>query len=351
MSFTFEDFSKIACLTAKQFGIDEDNFMASLKKNFADDSIQKKKKRTYTIEFLKSYKHLHPECHPQLKNELFEYPEISSSVYKPAAFFKCFGSLEGDKNKDLGTSVIGNEGERDWRTRTEITSKFHKQHKTDTTSSEHALKLKTIKSNINKLSPSNQEKLTSNVIEALNPDPNSELIQETVTAIFSRGTYERPEARYIHANFCVNMIANFSSFKNQIFDYCQLQFEPTLSEDDDDEDISKFVAKRSGLISFLSELLKVKIITPKVIKMSIEMLEDAINLKCISESPRLRDINLCHICELIDIVIVVIKSVNVKKQFEEPVKKLKDILSKNGCSTRLQLRINDTLELSKKYLF
>lgn len=204
-----------------------------------------------------------------------------------------------------------------------------------------------INSNLCKIAPQNQEKITTNIMTILNDMDVEEknllgasLLTVVISEVMDRGiTCLKHSQMYVgvlHSIFvkygdCVRiMISKLSESEFVVI-------KPLASISDDI--IAKKQFRKKGVMKFLPELMKAKLLLPKIILKCLEMLPFINNF-------RVFDIdNISNFCDLLSLTYPNVSSENLRVQFRVAFGKLENLLKKEAAAigSRLCFKINDTL--------
>jgi len=198
--------------------------------------------------------------------------------------------------------------------------------------------IKTINSDLNKLTESNYDTISTRVIDKLNED----ILNKFVEIMFSKAVWDA-KYRNMYAQICLNIQKKYKNFRRSLITQCQIEFnriKPVRLPEQDSEDyeyeIVKWKKRRLGNIHFIVELLKLKMIHSKVIlACSKELLNHDIN------NP-LND-NIFHASELLIIVKGVVKDETMKPV----VDRLLEFLNEGKLGSREKFKIQDAVKLYK----
>ena len=201
---------------------------------------------------------------------------------------------------------------------------------------ESDIKLKKIRSDLNKISPENEKKIASRICDEISEDCISELIP----IFFDRGIWEQ-KYREIYARICSTLNTKFPKlFISMLCNQCQKEFEVHIDAEEDDEIIITAMKRRMGAIHFILEMLRVKILTPAIIFLCIEKI-----LRPETEGGIINEYNICHTAELLSTVIPIIKNGATLKKLSPTIKIIKELGGKQFVSQRAKFKIEDALKV------
>lgn len=158
--------------------------------------------------------------------------------------------------------------------------------------------LRAISGKLNKMTEDNHERMIDSIIEELTGD----LVPEFVVTIFNKAVWD-DSFRHMYATLCVKLMKKFgpAKFGKPLLSQCQVEFKtprPTKPDTADADELqeyeyeaAKWKGRRLGGLQFIVELLKVKIVTPKVIEICLDYL-----LSHDPSHPIAEDVQ--HACEL-----------------------------------------------------
>lgn len=211
-------------------------------------------------------------------------------------------------------------------------------------------RLSNIRSDLNKIAPENEQKIISRVCENITEECFVKIIPFFIEKCAWDFKYQ-----VIYGKLCTTLNEKFTeTFKKALIQQCQEEFKNEIDENWEDDEILKFTKKRSGIITFLIELLKVKLINPTIILLCIDCM---INCNNINTSSVYTERNINHTAEILKICIPVIYQINVKPvenyiflNFNKLFLYL-SYLSENKkiISGRVQFNVIDTINIGKKY--
>lgn len=206
-----------------------------------------------------------------------------------------------------------------------------------------------IKGDFNKISNSNESKITENICSAI----TEECILYIIPFIFDKGSWDQ-KFREIYARLCVKINEKFpQTFQTQIVNQCQKEFSSTnlpqaqdiivgSSQDDEDNDkIMRFMKRRMGIGYFIVDLMKVNLIDPRIVLLCITSLLKSAN----NENTRNDDIY--HASEMIITVIPEIKKDTILKKYI-PIFQGFLLFKKMNLPQRIVFKVEEVIELGKK---
>ena len=203
-------------------------------------------------------------------------------------------------------------------------------HKLGMSFSESEILLNKIRSDLNKLSPDNEDTIITRICESVSAD-NLECI---VSIIFEKVARE-VKFHVSYANLCSKIYSTFPLITQSINTKYEECHDLKVSDDDEDDEIALAVKNRAGIIGFTKELLKRKLVALSSISKVLD------NLLSSSETG---EYNICHASELLIIITPEIKNKKSLKQFGVYFKKLSMHTTK---STRVKMKIEDALNIGK----
>jgi len=207
-------------------------------------------------------------------------------------------------------------------------------------------KLLNIRSDLNKIAPENEQKIISRVCENI----TEECFEKIIPFFIEKCAWDFKYHKSL-GKLCLSLNDKFlETFKKILIQQCQEEFKNEINENWEDEEISKFTKRRSGIITFLVELLKIKLINPTVILLCIDCM---INVNSTISIER----NINHTAEMLKICIPVIYQINVEpiknnifSNFSELFLYLSKLLeNKKIISNRVQFNVIDTINIGKKF--
>jgi hypothetical protein len=201
------------------------------------------------------------------------------------------------------------------------------------------IKLNKIRSDLNKISPDNEEIISDRIREEL----VEECITEIIPTFFDKGVWEQ-KYREIYARLCVKLNAKYPTvFIPALLKHCQHEFEVKVSEDDEEEDVMQVMKRRIGAIYFIVEMLKVKLIKPDIILLCIDKI-----LKPTENSEKCEQ-DVCHVSELIIIATPIIKNKVVLNKLRPTIDTIKNLHEHQFLSQRSKFKIEDAVKMYNTY--
>ena len=276
-------------------------------------------KRIYTTAFLLEFKN--KVASPSIPEELLQFDHMISSV----------------------ASAVYKSRRVDSSTNTNISKVQRKQMSLDETTKA----INQINSNLCKIAPQNQEKITANVMTILN-DMNVEemdVLGESLLSVIITEVMDRGITCLKHSQMYVGILnAIFVKYGD-----CARTIISKRSEGEfivrksltvmDDDAIAKAQFRKKGVMKFLPELMKAKLLLPKIILKCLEMLPFINNVKVFDID------NISNFCDLLSLSYPNVSSENLRAQFRIAFGKLENLLKKESktIGARICFKINDTL--------
>jgi hypothetical protein len=268
------------------------------------------------------------------------YPHNTKGKYKPRGIdvegTKEYTKENGTISRDIvrsqnvtaptphSTTVVPR-GENAW-----VPTKSKKEE-TDPTK----IKLNKIRSDLNKISPDNEDIISDRICEEL----VEECITELIPTFFDKGVWEQ-KYREIYARLCVKLNAKYPTvFIPALLKHCQHEFEIKVSEDDEDDIVLQVMKRRIGAAHFIVEMLKVKLLKPDIILLCIDKI-----LK-VSENSEKCEQDVCHVSELIIIATPIIKNKGVLIKLRPTIDIIKNLHEHQFLSQRSKFKIEDAVKV------
>ena len=205
-------------------------------------------------------------------------------------------------------------------------------HKLGKEQSESEILLGKLRSDLNKLSPENEDTIITRVCEGATTD-NLESIMSMIFEKIARET----KFHISYANLCAKIYTIFPLITQLISKHYERCHDLKISDDDEDDTIALAIKNRAGTIEFARELLRRKLVA---IASLVKVVD---NLLLSAETG---EYNICHLCDLLILAIPEIKNKKSLKSFAPYLKKLSSTSSK---STRVKLKIEGAIEIGKTY--
>ncbi len=200
------------------------------------------------------------------------------------------------------------------------------------------IKLNKIRSDLNKISPDNEDVISDRICEGL----TEECIAEIIPTFFDKGVWEQ-KYREIYARLCVKLSEKFpTTFIPALLKHCQHEFEIRASEDDEDDVVMQIMKRRIGAIHFIVEMLKVKLLKPDIVLLCIDkILKIAEN----DEKSEHDEHDICHASELIIIATPIIKNKGVLAKLQNSIDLIKELHEHQFLSQRSKFKIEDAVKV------
>jgi len=314
---------EISVMTAKAMGLDAVLFEKTLRSNLSPQKYQAQKpKRTYTLEFLKLLTEKGGDQSLDLNKIGTEMPRQNPNGYNK----KFYKHNEFLPMKEPTAPIP--RGENAWTPGKDCKNQ-----------GEAEIRLKKIRSDLNKISPENEKKVATRICEEI----SDECISELVPIFFDKGIWEQ-KYREIYARICSELNKKFPKiFLAVLCAQCQKEFEVHINRDEDDEIIVMAMKRRIGAIHFILEMLRVRLLTPAIIFLCIEKV-----LKPDTEEGIISEYDICHTAELLVTVIPIFKNGATLKKLSPTIKVMKDLDKKQFVSQRAKFKIEDAIKVWDK---
>jgi hypothetical protein len=310
---------EISVMTAKAMGLDASLFEKALRSNLDSQKYQPKKpRRTYTLEFLKLLTE-------KGGNQSLDLNKIGTELPRqnPNSYNKKFH--KHNEYLPMKETIHVPRGENAWTPGKDLKNQ-----------GEAEIKLKKIRSDLNKISPENEKTIATRICEEI----SEECISELVPIFFDKGIWEQ-KYREIYARICSDLNKKFPKiFIAVLCTQCQKEFEVQIDMDADDEIIVMAMKRRIGAIHFILEMLRVRLLTPPIIFLCIEKI-----LKPDPEEGIISEYDICHTAELLITVIPIFKKGATLKKLSPTIKIMKELDKNQFVSQRAKFKIEDVIKV------
>jgi hypothetical protein len=203
-----------------------------------------------------------------------------------------------------------------------------------------AAALKSINSDLNKLTDANFDTISKRVVDNL----TEEIIPDFAPIMFDKAVWD-DKYRKMYARLCVMIQDKIESLRRPLIMQCQIEFNKPIPEVESDSPsaesaaehkyaVIKWKKRRLGTIHFIVELLKVRIVHPKVVIACLYGLLGHETTEPIGD-------DVFHAAELL----VITKGVLPSKFITPPVARLGEFLEAGKLKTREKFKVQDTLKL------
>jgi hypothetical protein len=200
------------------------------------------------------------------------------------------------------------------------------------------IKLNKIRSDLNKISPDNEDIISDRICE----ESAEECIIELIPTFFDKGVLEQ-KYREIYARLCVKLNTKFpTAFIPALLKHCQHEFEIVVSEDDEEYEVLQVMKRRIGAIHFIVEMLKVKLLKPDILLLCIDKI---LKPSSSSNGKEKCEQDVCHVSELIIIATPIIKNKGVLTKLRPTIDLIDNLHKYQFLSQRSKFKIEDAVKM------
>ena len=194
-------------------------------------------------------------------------------------------------------------------------------------------KLNKIRSDINKLAPSNYEKLSARICESI----TEECLSSISIFFFGEGLLQTA-VRETYSKLCFELCQKFPLFCEILYTQCKKEFNVVLDEDLEDELIIKTMKKRISVGQFVVELFRNN-------AFKISAVIDCIKILLDYNKPL--EYNVCHAVEIIMAVMNSGVSIKIIKKTSPYCDTLNKYYTDNLLTNRAKFKVEEMVAIAK----